>query len=122
MQVLIDMNLSPAWAGVFRDHEIAVKHWSEVGAPDASDREIFAWAANHGFIVFTHDLDFSAILAASGQTKPSVAQLRHPNIDPQRHGVRIVGLLRQFSAELERGALLAIEPNQQRVRLLPLRD
>jgi predicted nuclease of predicted toxin-antitoxin system len=36
--------------------------------------EIFQWAADHGCIVFTNDLDFTAILAASGAVAPSVSR------------------------------------------------
>jgi predicted nuclease of predicted toxin-antitoxin system len=122
MQVVIDMNLSPDWTQVFLDHGILAKHWREVGPPNATDSEIFGWAVQHDSIVFTHDLDFATILAASGKSRPSVIQLRHANVDPRRHGSRIVHLLHQFSAELAQGALLAIEPAQHRVRLLPLRD
>ena len=42
--------------------------------------EIMGWAADHGAIVLTHDLDFSAILAASGDRSPSVVQIRADNL------------------------------------------
>jgi predicted nuclease of predicted toxin-antitoxin system len=32
---------------------------------DAADSEIMAYAAKHDYVVLTHDLDFSAILAAT---------------------------------------------------------
>ncbi len=41
-------------------------HWSQVGASNATDAEIFAWAAAQGAVVFTHDLDFCTILASTG--------------------------------------------------------
>ena len=43
---------------------------------DAADIKIMAYAAEHGNIVLTHDLDFSAILAVTQGTKPSVVQIR----------------------------------------------
>jgi predicted nuclease of predicted toxin-antitoxin system len=59
MKILIDMNLPPRWAKVFTAESWEALHWSQVGEPTASDREIMAWAREHGYTVFTHDLDFS---------------------------------------------------------------
>jgi predicted nuclease of predicted toxin-antitoxin system len=39
-----------------------------------------AYAKLHGRIVLTHDLDFSAILAATKGDKPSVVQVRAGNV------------------------------------------
>ena len=38
--------------------------------------EILSWTLANGFVLLTHDLDFSAILAATSETAPSVVQLR----------------------------------------------
>jgi predicted nuclease of predicted toxin-antitoxin system len=65
VKILIDMNLSPDWVNVFVKYEIAAVHWSSVGDPRSSDRFIMEWASTNGYIVFTHDLDFGAILAAT---------------------------------------------------------
>ena len=65
MKFLIDMNLSPRWVKVLTAAGHHAQHWSSVGAVDAADVEIMAYARAHDLIVFTHDLDFSAILAAT---------------------------------------------------------
>lgn len=122
MKIVIDMNLSPAWAPVFARHGIEAVHWNTIGSPAAPDSEIFAWARLHDHAIFTHDLDFAMILAVSRSPKPSVVQLRHPDVHPVRHGERIVQVIVQFSTELDSGALISIEPDKQRVRLLPLHD
>ncbi|MBI2518590.1 MAG: DUF5615 family PIN-like protein [Opitutae bacterium] len=122
MKIVIDMNLSPAWVSVFAQHGIPATHWSTVGSPTAPDSEIFAWARAHDHAIFTHDLDFAMILAVSRSSKPSVVQLRHPDVHPARHGERIVRVIAQFSSELGAGALISIEPDKERVRLLPLND
>jgi predicted nuclease of predicted toxin-antitoxin system len=49
-----------------------------------------AYAAREGFIVFTHDLDFSAILAASHGLKPSVVQVRGAEVRPEVVGETVV--------------------------------
>jgi predicted nuclease of predicted toxin-antitoxin system len=76
VKLLIDMNLSPDWVDRLRAAGLSAVHWSDVGRMDAPDVEIMAHAAKFGYVVLTHDLDFSAILAANQGTKPSVVQIR----------------------------------------------
>ncbi len=121
MKVLIDMNLSPRWARFLADAGIEAAHWSELGAGDAPDVEIMAFAKAHGYVVFTHDLDFSAILAATHGEKPSVVQVRSEDVSPEAIGDAVVAAVRQTAADLAGGALLTVEPTRMRVRLLPLR-
>jgi predicted nuclease of predicted toxin-antitoxin system len=70
--------------------------------------------------VLTHDLDFGAILAATQGTKPSVVQIRSENVGPQVIRQPVIDALLQMTAELERGALLTVDPSRARLRVLPL--
>ncbi len=97
-------------------------HWSHVGALNASDREIMAWAKENGFVVFTHDLDFSALLAATQGEGPSVIQVRTQNILPEAIGNLVINALKKFQNELEKGVILTIDPFRARVRILPIRQ
>lgn len=72
MKLLVDMNLSPRWIGFLGEAGLDAVHWSAVGRVDAPDAEIMAHAAAYDCVVLTHDLDFGAILAAMGGTRPSV--------------------------------------------------
>jgi len=72
MKLLIDMNLAPRWIEWLSGKGIESIHWAGIGAIDATDREIMACAAEHDYVVFTHDLDFGDILAATDGDKPSV--------------------------------------------------
>jgi len=65
------MNLSPSWVVVFQREGWEALHWSEVGSATAADIEILQWAAESESVVFTHDLDFGALLASSMRRKPS---------------------------------------------------
>jgi predicted nuclease of predicted toxin-antitoxin system len=80
-----------------------------------------AYAKAHGFIVLTHDLDFGAILAATGGEGPSVVQIRAEDPSPEAIGVLLLAGLRQMADDLNAGALVTIEPGRSRLRLLPLR-
>lgn len=90
------------------------------GRVDAPDSEIMAFAAAGEFVVLTHDLDFGAILAVTHGEKPSVVQLRAENVGPEVIGATVVAALRQMESELALGALVTVDPNRTRLRLLPL--
>ena len=122
MKLLIDMNLSPLWVGFLGAAGIEAAHWGSVGEPDALDTDIMAYAAAEDYVVLTHDLDFGAILAATNGAKPSVVQFRTSDLSPDVIGHHLVDALRRMEADLQRGALLTIEPGRARMRLLPLRD
>lgn len=114
------MNLSPRWVEVFLDSPIEAVHWSQIGAYDATDHELMAYACAHKFVIMTHDLDFSAILAASGASIPSVVQIRSANVAPDEWGARILALLLEHEALFDSGALITVDTDRNRVRLLPL--
>ena len=115
------MNLSPAWVETFSAAGVEAVHWSSVGDPRATDRAIMTWAAEHGYIVFTHDLDFGALIAATQARAPSVIQVRAQDIFPASLGVKVLSAISRLHAELESGALVSIDPERARVRILPLR-
>jgi len=120
MNLLIYMNLSPRWIDLFVGAGIEAVHWSRVGAKNAPDSEIMVYASANDYVVLTQDLDFSAILAATHGEKPSVVQIRAQDISPDAIGRQVIVALRQMAAELDAGALLTIDPNRTRLRVLPL--
>ena len=120
MRLLVDMNLSPRWVRRLEAARFEAAHWSTLGGTNASDTQIMEFARAGGYIVLSHDLDFSAILAATGGDRPSVAQVRAENIDPDVIGAAVIDALKQVASELEAGALLTIDSSRARLRLLPL--
>jgi predicted nuclease of predicted toxin-antitoxin system len=120
MRLLVDMNLSPKWVALFRDSGWEAVHWSAVGQATARDSQIMAYAAANNHVVVTHDLDFSAILAVTHGKKPSVVQIRCEDLSADVIGRQIVAALRHVEIELEAGALLTIEADRTRLRLLPI--
>jgi predicted nuclease of predicted toxin-antitoxin system len=120
VRFLIDMNLSPRWVDRLASAGIESTHWSKVGAFDAADEVIMAHAADQGFVVLTHDLDFGAMLAAMPLKRPSVVQLRADDVSPEVMGSVVVAAVAQMQSELSSGALLTIDPGRSRIRLLPL--
>jgi predicted nuclease of predicted toxin-antitoxin system len=70
MRLLIDMNMSPELCSRFQAVGREALHWSALGAANAPDETIMAYAKSHGLVVLTHDLDFGAILAATRAEGP----------------------------------------------------
>jgi predicted nuclease of predicted toxin-antitoxin system len=122
VKVLIDMNLSPAWAEILRNAGFEATHWSLVGDIRAADSTILSWARSNGYVLLTHDLDFGAILAVARSTTPSVMQLRARDVTPEHLGSLVCEAFTQYASHLERGALVSLDEWSRRARILPLRD
>lgn len=120
IRILIDVSLSPAWTETFSAAGLQSVHWSNVGDPRATDRTIMGWAADNGRIVFTHDLDFGALIAATRARGPSVIQVRAEDVLPESLGAVVVSAISRFRRELELGALVSLDPVRARVRMLPI--
>lgn len=120
MKILIDMNLSPSWVDFLNSKGLNSVHWSSVGKPNAEDIEIMQFAKKNNYIIFTHDLDFGAILALSNLDSPSVIQIRAQDLMPHSIGSRILNALKQFEEILNEGALIIIDNVRDRARILPL--
>lgn len=120
LRILIDMNLSPSWVEVLGKAGFEATHWFRIGAANAPDSELFDWARKHGYIVFTHDLDFGALLAATNAVAPSVFQIRTDDVSPDALAPRAIDLLRRFAQQLDSGALVIVDEMRERVRILPL--
>lgn len=115
------MNLSPAWATVLEERGWQAVHWSSIGEPSATDSTLLAWARDNEHIVITHDLDFGAILAATGTSAPSVIQVRTHNVTPLHLKRLLIDVIDCYEAELRAGALIIVDENRARARILPLK-
>ena len=120
MRILVDMNLSPLWVPFLASHGFEVVHWSIVGQPSAPDTEIMDFAVANDYVVFTHDLDFGMLLAASRTRGPSVIQVRSQDVLPSAIGESVLRAIRAARSHLETGALVTVDQVHQRIRLLPI--
>jgi len=122
MKIVLDINLSPAWIPLLEAEGYETIHWSKIGAITAPDTEIMEWARRNGYVVFTHDLDFSALLFSTNAIAPSVIQLRTEDIRPESVGKLALLALQQAAKDIKAGALVTIDPRKNRIRLLPLKQ
>jgi len=120
MKVLLDMNIPLKYTAMLTTRGIEARRWSEVGAPNAKDVEIMAYARDNDYIVLTCDLDFGALLSLTHDQKPSVVQIRASVHQAERVIGLIVTALFRYRDELEAGAVISIDLKKARIRLLPL--
>ncbi len=120
MKLLFDMNLPPLLAARMANAGWESIHWSMIGNPSASDREIFEWADKNGFWVITNDLDFGAILAATKAHRPSILQFRTQDVSPHHLEPILLATLEKYKDYLESGALISVDERHSRIRILPL--
>ena len=118
MRILVDMNLPLLWIEALRSAGFEAVHWSEIGAPDSPDDDIVAYADSTASIILTRDLDFGEYVATSGRNRPSIVQLRARRGVPALHGQLVVKVLAETREALEQGALVTIDADRVRVRLL----
>ena len=120
MKILIDMNIPLKYAALLSSKGIESLRWSDIGPPNAADKEIMAYAHNNGYIILTFDLDFSAILSSTHDSKPSIVQIRASVRNAEQAVDFIAASLLQNTHELAQGAILTIDSKKARSRLLPL--
>ncbi len=120
MKIIIDINLTPNWIEVFRKNGIEAAHWSKIGDPKAHDHVIMSWAVKNNHVVFTNDLDFGSLLAVTNAGGPSVIQIRTQDVLPEFLENVVIGLIEQYRTLLEQGALIVVDENKSRGRILPL--
>jgi predicted nuclease of predicted toxin-antitoxin system len=121
MKSLIDMNLPPRWVNFLADHGISATHWSVEGDMKAPDSEILRWARERNYGVLTHDLDFGVLLSMTQKAGPSVIQVRTQDVTPEAIGSLVLTALEKHGEALDRGALLSIQRQTSRVRVLPIK-
>ena len=114
------MNLSPDWVALLQSGGHEAVHWRDLGAANTPDHEIMAWARNSGYVVFTHDLDFGALLHATGAVAPSVVQFRDHDVRPDSIGQQALLALKQAEQEIIHGALITVDSKKLRITCLPL--
>jgi predicted nuclease of predicted toxin-antitoxin system len=89
-------------------------------APTATDEAVVAAASRDGRYILTQDLDFSAIVALSGRTVPSVISLRLSSSRVERVNSVLQEVLSVVEPDLLQGAIVAVEDGRIRVRRLPI--
>jgi predicted nuclease of predicted toxin-antitoxin system len=78
------------------------------------------WARENDHIVFTHDLDFGTALALTKAEMPSVTQVRTQNVTVLHLSKMVIVAINTYAELLAKGALLVLDDDKKRIRILPL--
>ena len=120
MKFLADMGISPATVRFLRDLDHDAVHLAEQRLHRLPDPEIIVKARNEARIILTHDLDFSALMAASGARLPSVILFRLSDMRPDTVNSFVALILQNHADALQQGAILSVNETRIRVRPLPI--
>lgn len=105
MHFLIDAQLPPGLADLFRDAGHDAIHVVDVGLLTADDPDIRAWAATRGMVVVTKDADFAA-MRGSSDDGPPVIWIRIGNTTNRALRARLAPILPHILAALAEGERL----------------
>ena len=120
MRLLADLHIAPRTVEYLKSLGHDVVRVSQVLRPTSSDHEIIAYAAEHHRVILTQDLDFSAGIALSRQTSPSVILLRLSSSRVESVNQVLSNVLPALEEDVSHGALITVEDHQVRRRKLPL--
>jgi len=118
VRLLADLNIAPGTVSFLRSLGHDVQRVGDVLAPSATDHEIVEYARRDSRSVVTQDLDFSAIVALSGQAAPSVISLRLASSRIERVNALLAAVL--IEPDVAAGAIVTVDEHRVRSRGLPI--
>lgn len=118
--LLADMNLSPQTVQSLRTAGWDAVRVSDLLPPDAPDGEILDLARSLDRVLLTQDLDFSALLAVGGFSRPSLVTVRMTTSDPESVTRRLLDVLPRIEGQLAGGCAVTVEDTTLRIRSLPI--
>lgn len=120
MRILADAHISPSTVEFLRSLGHETIRVDEALSAEARDLEIVEFARRQNRVILTQDLDFSAIIALSGRSSPSVISLRLSSARTETVNELLASQLPRLEEEASRGVLVTIEDRRVRVRPLPV--
>ena len=120
VKLLVDANLSRRVVDRLRALGFDASHVAEIMDVRSSDSVVFATAVSNGAVLVSRDQDFSAMLASSGATRPSLINLRVSFVDAFRIAETIAVVVSGTRLDLESGAIISIDDDGYRVHKLPV--
>lgn len=121
MKLLADVHISPRTVEFLRSLGHDVIRVPEVLPASASDAAIIQHARQHDQVILTQDLDFSALVALSGATRPSILSLRLASARIEHVNEVLQRVLADLGPTLRAGAIVSVEEHRIRIRDLPIR-
>lgn len=120
MRFLLNMNVPRELGRRLKAEGHECRHVGDMGMAQAGDVAIMEEARGGKEVIVTHDLDYSHLLAFSGQPTPSVIILRLRNTRPDNLFARIMSAWPEIEKPLLEGAIVTLEDAALRIRRLPI--
>ncbi len=120
MRFLADMGISQKSVAWLRAEGHDTVHLRDEQLQRLPDAEILEKAKKENRIILTCDLDFTALLAASQSSLPSVILFRLEDERPDNINRRLFTVISESSIALQSGAVISVDERKHRVRLLPI--
>jgi predicted nuclease of predicted toxin-antitoxin system len=120
MRLVADMHISPRTVLHLRRSGHDVVRVSEILPPTAPDEDVLAVAITENRVVLTQDLDFSRLVAVSGNVHPSVISLRLSSSRVEHVHQILDRVLPGLESIVVEGAIVAVEDERVRRRSLPI--
>jgi Uncharacterized protein conserved in bacteria len=121
MKFLLNENIPPSLSNRLKSLGYESIHIYDCGLTGKSDEAVIQFALMQGYIIITHDLDYSRIISLSGKPKPSVITIRQRVVSGEIIFESLRQLLPKVSDILISGALISVDQEVVRYRLLPLK-
>ncbi len=120
MRLLADLHISPRTVAFLNSLGHDVIRTTSLLPANASDELIVAKATEEDRIILTQDLDFSALIALGGRTRPSLITLRLSSSAVEFVNSILQHVLPQLEHDLLAGAVITVHDKHVRSRRLPL--
>jgi len=117
---VVDLNVATDWTGFLAGAGFTAVHWSDEGAPNATDRELLQWTAERGYVLLTADLDEAAAVAAAGNSRPGVILAPPGALTPETLGGAVLAAIHRAKSALAAGAIVTIVAGDAPARIRPL--
>lgn len=120
MKILADQQISPRTVEFLKGLGHDAVRVSERLPHNAPDSTILALALAEGWVVLSQDLDFTGIIATSGNNTPSLIVLRlgSPNVEHVNEVLQAI--LPLVDEAVRAGAIVSVDDNRVRIRRLPI--
>lgn len=120
LNLLADLHISPKTVEVLRQRGYTISRVTDHLPSTATDLQIIELAERLKASILTQDLDFSALIAKTGRTFPSLVSLRVGNTSHQHITRLLLAVLPGIQKELQQGAIVSVDDEGMRVRPLPI--
>jgi len=120
VKILADQHISPRTLEFLKGLGHDAVRVSERLPRNAPDQAILALALAEGRVVLSQDLDFTSLIATSGNNAPSLIVLRlgSPNVEHVNEVLQAI--LPVVDEAVQTGAIVSVDDERFRVRRLPI--